>query len=630
AALRRRRARAGAGSSHAVPAAVPAAVEPIAIIGMSGSFPQSPDLDAFWANLEAGRDCIGELPQWRWNGNAPERPYAAGVLDDIDAFDPLFFGISPREAQGMDPQQRLLMTYVHKAIEDAGYSVEQLSGSATALIVGTGHTGYGELLGQAGVAVTGSSAAGLVGSMGPNRMSYWLNWHGPSEPVETACSSSLVAIHRAVMLLRAGQCEQAVVGGINTLLSRDAQDSFAQAGMLSPQGRCRTFSASADGYVRGEGVGMLFLKPLAAAERDGDHIYGLVAGSAENHGGRANSLTAPNPVAQARLIEQALRMAGIDPRTLGYIEAHGTGTPLGDPIEIEGLKRAIRAVCGEAAPSADSIGLGSVKSNIGHLEMAAGVAGVLKVLLQMRHARLVRSLHADTLNPQIRLAGSPFYVVGENRAWPRPVDTAGRPLPRRAGVSSFGFGGVNAHVVLEEYLAPARAATPVTGPVAVLLSARDDERLREQAARLLAHLERHDENLADLAWTLQVGRDAMNARLAIVVESNQALREALAALLRGETAIPGLYRGELKGGQAALAVFEADEELQEAIGKWIARGKLGKLAELWVQGLPVEWARLHGQGERGGEARRPRRLALPTYPFARERYWAPSRAPGAA
>ncbi|WP_186223295.1 SDR family NAD(P)-dependent oxidoreductase, partial [Burkholderia gladioli] len=630
AALRRRRAHAGAGSSHAVPAAVPAAVEPIAIIGVSGSFPQSPDLDAFWANLEAGRDCIGELPQWRWNGNAPERPYAAGVLDDIDAFDPLFFGISPREAQGMDPQQRLLMTYVHKAIEDAGYSVEQLSGSATALIVGTGHTGYGELLGQAGVAVTGSSAAGLVGSMGPNRMSYWLNWHGPSEPVETACSSSLVAIHRAVMLLRAGQCEQAVVGGINTLLSRDAQDSFAQAGMLSRQGRCRTFSASADGYVRGEGVGMLFLKPLAAAERDGDHIYGLVAGSAENHGGRANSLTAPNPVAQARLIEQALRMAGIDPRTLGYIEAHGTGTPLGDPIEIEGLKRAIRAVCGEAAPPADSIGLGSVKSNIGHLEMAAGVAGVLKVLLQMRHARLVRSLHADTLNPQIRLAGSPFYVVGENRAWPRPVDAAGRPLPRRAGVSSFGFGGVNAHVVLEEYLAPARAATPVTGPVAVLLSARDDERLREQAARLLAHLEHHDENLADLAWTLQVGRDAMNARLAIVVESNQALREALAALLRGETAIPGLYRGELKGGQAALAVFEADEELQEAIGKWIARGKLGKLAELWVQGLPVEWARLHGQGERGGEARRPRRLALPTYPFARERYWAPSRAPGAA
>ncbi|MGG1946945.1 SDR family NAD(P)-dependent oxidoreductase [Trinickia sp. NRRL B-1857] len=597
--------------------------EPVAVIGISGSFPQAPDIDTFWSNLSQGRDCIGEVPSWRWGEDLAERAYPAGVLDGIDEFDPLFFGISPREAQAMDPQQRLLMTYVHKAIEDAGYSVQSLSGSATALLVGTGQSGYGQLLAGAGEAVTGSSAAGLVGSMGPNRMSYWLNWHGASEPVETACSSSLVAIHRALALLRSGECDQAVVGGVNTLLSKDAQESFGLAGMLSPEGRCKTFSARADGYVRGEGVGMLFLKPLSAARRDGDHIYGLIVGSAQNHGGRANSLTAPNPVAQARLIERAFKDAAVDPRTVGYIEAHGTGTALGDPIEIEGLRRAFNALAGDAPLTRASVGIGSVKSNIGHLELAAGVAGVIKVLLQMRHGRLVKTLNAQPLNPRIDLEGSPFYVVDMDRPWERLSDAVGMALPRRAGVSSFGFGGVNAHVVLEEYLPPddARVTASFDGPVVAVLSARDEERLRDHARQLLAHLERTDAHLADMAYTLQVGREAMGTRLAVVVASTEQLREKLARYLRGETAIEGLYAGDVKSGQSAMAAFAADEELQEAIEKWIARGKLAKLAELWVQGLSVTWDKLYGQT-------RPRRLSLPTYPFARERYWVPDSAAG--
>ncbi|MGS0740636.1 SDR family NAD(P)-dependent oxidoreductase, partial [Glaciimonas sp. GG7] len=294
------------------PAPANIAAEPIAIIGMSGCFALSEDVDALWVNLMAERNCITELRPQRWGNAAIPTVRHAGVIENMDMFDPLFFGISPREAQAMDPQQRLLMTYVHKAIEDAGYSVQSLSGSATALLVGTASTGYANLLEQSGEPIAGHSAPGIACSIGPNRMSYWLNWHGPSEPIDTACSSSLVAVHRAVELLRSGQCTQAVVGGVNTLLSASIHESFTQAGMLAPDGRCKTFSAQADGYVRGEGAGMLFLKPLSAAERDGDHIYGVIKGSATNHGGRAHSLTAPNPRAQADLIKTALRQANVE------------------------------------------------------------------------------------------------------------------------------------------------------------------------------------------------------------------------------------------------------------------------------------------------------------------------------
>src|SRR5436305_3910178 len=233
----------------------------------------------------------------------------------------------------MDPQQRLLMMYVWKAIEDAGYSASSLSGTNTALFVGTGSSGYSERITRAHIAIEGHSSTGLASSIGPNRISYFLNLHGPSEPIETACSSSLVAIHRGVHAIESGECSVAIVGGVNTLVSPEAHISFSKAGMLSEDGRCKTFSSEANGYVRGEGVGMLVLKRLAEAEQDGDHIYGVIVGSSENHGGRASSLTATNPRAQADLLIATYRKAGIDPRTVGYIEAHGTGTPLGDPIE---------------------------------------------------------------------------------------------------------------------------------------------------------------------------------------------------------------------------------------------------------------------------------------------------------
>ncbi|MEW8987276.1 MAG: polyketide synthase, partial [Bacillus sp. (in: firmicutes)] len=378
-----------------------------------------------------------------------------GFIEGLGEFDPMFFGISPREAKLMDPQQRLLMIYIWKAIEDAGYSPQSLSGSKTGIFVGTAFSGYGGLISRSNIAIEGYSSTGMISSVGPNRMSYFLNIHGPSEPIETACSSSLVAIHRAVNAIENGTCEMAIVGGVNTIVAPELHISFSRAGMLCADGRCKTFSNQANGYVRGEGVGMIFLKKLKDAEQAGDHIYGVIRGSAENHGGRANSLTAPNPKAQAELLKTAYTKAGIDPRTVSYIEAHGTGTELGDPIEIDGLKKAFKELyqaTGDPQVVAAHCGLGSVKTNIGHLELAAGIAGVIKVLLQIKHKTLVKSLHCDEINPYIQLDDSPFYIVRETKKWKPLLDTKSREIPRRAGVSSFGFGGAYAHVVIEEYI----------------------------------------------------------------------------------------------------------------------------------------------------------------------------------
>ena len=614
------------GGTPEEPEAKGSGAEPIAIIGMSGRFPGAEDLDAFWENLKAGKDSIREIPRERWDwrasygderddGNRTSVKWGA-FIEGVDEFDPLFFGISPREAEWMDPQQRLMMMYGWKAFEDAGYGPQQLWGSKTGIFIGTGNTGFNELLlTQARTGVEGHSVAGLVPSAGPGRLSYFLNLHGPSEPVETACSSSLVAVHRAVRAILGEECEMALVGGVNTLLTSTAHIGLSNAGMLSPDGKCKTFSSGADGYVRGEGVGMLVLKRLSAAERDRDHIYGVILGSAENHGGRGQSFTAPNPQLQAELIKDAYRRARVSPTSVSYIETHGTGTALGDPIEINGLKSAFQSLHEEMGEEAHSgyCGLGAVKSNIGHLEMAAGIAGLLKVLLQMQHRTLVPSLHCEELNPYIRLEDSPFYIVKEMQPWKHSMD--GEPL--RAGVSSFGFGGVNAHVVVEEYACGAGMETEPHGPVMVVLSARSEEALKERARLLWQAIGRRqlsDRDLVRLAYTLQVGREAMEHRLGLTAGSMQDLEAKLGAFVEGRAGIDGLYRGEVKRKSETLAALGGDDELREAVGKWMQRGKWSRVLELWVKGFPVEWEELYRKGK-------PRRLSLPTYPFAKERYW---------
>lgn len=630
--------------------------EDIAIVGISGRFPLAADIEEFWANLFDGRDCITEVPADRWDWRElhgslkePNRTDVkwGGFIDGIAEFDPLFFGISPREAELMDPQQRLLMQHAWQAIEDAGHNPRSLSGSRTGVFLATAHSGYTSLLAQANIPIEGSTAAGALPSVGPNRISFFLNLSGPSEPIETACSSSLVAIHRAITAIRTGSCDMALVGGVNTIVTPDAHIGFRKAGMLCEDGRCKTFSSEANGYVRGEGIGVLFIKRLSDAVRSGDPIYALIKGSAENHGGRANSLTSPNPTAQADLVKAAHIQAGIDPRSIGYIEAHGTGTELGDPIEVNGLKAAFNELYRHhdiAAGDTPHCGLGSVKSNIGHLELAAGVAGVVKVLMQFRHATLVKSLHTEQINPYIQLQGTPFYVVQGKRPWTPAVDAQGA-LPRRAGVSAFSFGGANAHVVLEEYPAPAkdmgdrnmgnpglRDEAQGTGPWLVVLSGRTTARLEESARRLLDVLNAgryrglplDDTDLPHLAYTLLIGRDAMAERLAVLVHSLDELRSKLAAFLAGDTRIAGLYRGNEKAHRESLSVF-GDEDLGQTLATWLAKGKLKPLAELWVKGVAIDWQVLYA-----GTSAPCRRINLPAYPFANERYWVPGETAGKA
>ena len=374
----------------------PAALrEPIAVIGLACRLPQAPDARAFWNNLRAGVVTIRETPaeRWQWT-NAPtsddRSARQAGYIDDIDRFDARLFGISPREAEWMDPQHRILLELSWACLEDAAYTPTALWGKSVGVYVGVSNADYRDIAMTARRREDAHMGLGLAVSIVANRISSHYNWHGPSLSVDTACSSSLVALHQAIRDLRSGDCAMAMVGGVNVCLRPTVFNIFASAGMLSPDGRCRTFDAGASGYVRGEGAATVLLKPLSAALADGDRVYGVIHGSAVNHGGAAVPITAPNPFAQALVIAKAYRDAAIGPDRVSYVEAHGTGTPLGDPIEIIGLKRAFARLAREAAvtPGETRVRLGAVKTQIGHLEPAAGIAGLVKVLLALVHEEL--------------------------------------------------------------------------------------------------------------------------------------------------------------------------------------------------------------------------------------------------
>ncbi|WP_313916890.1 SDR family NAD(P)-dependent oxidoreductase [Tahibacter sp.] len=606
-----------------------AARELVAIVGVAGRYPGADTLDAFWDNLKAGRDAITEVPAERWNHDAYFEPqkgtvgktygkwggFIAGVAD----FDPLFFNIPPVEAYGLDPQERLFLQCAYETLEDAGYTRESLGRQTrrgregnVGVFVGVMYEEYQLYGAQAQTVGHGISLSGSPASIA-NRVSYFCNFHGPSLAVDTMCSSSLTAIHLACESLLRGQCEAALAGGVNVSVHPNKYLMLAQGRFLSSDGRCRSFGEGGDGYVPGEGVGAVLLKPLSNAVADEDRIYAVIRGSSINHGGKTNGFAVPNPVAQADLIAQALQDSNVDARTISYLEAHGTGTSLGDPIEIRGLVSAFQAQTSDKGFCA----IGSVKSNIGHCESAAGIAALTKVLLQMKHGMLVPSLHSETINPFIDFADTPFVVQRELSEWPRAVGAALREQPRRGGISSFGAGGSNAHLVIEEYpQATARRATAARSSRLVLLSAKSEEALQRQVRQLLAFAESAGEDdLADIAYTLQVGREAMEFRLALTVDSVGELCERLRACTAGETEVPGCGRGEVKRNKELLAAFAGDDDLQRAVASWLARGKLEKLLEFWVKGLRIDWNGLYAN-----EAP-PRRIALPTYPFERERYW---------
>ncbi|MEV4738948.1 amino acid adenylation domain-containing protein [Streptomyces sp. NPDC049555] len=435
-------------AAAAAPTAAPAGYPPVAIIGIGGRLPSSATLEEFWGHLAAGRDLTRPYPMERgFSARVFPEAFRGSYIDDVDAFDAALFRISPREAAQMDPQQRLLLHAAHEAVLDSGQVPAALAGSRTGVFVGLSGADYLSLLGPGSAEMGDHFLIGNVASIAANRISYVFDLHGPSAVFDTACSSSLVAIHRAARALQLGDCELALAGGANLLLSPHGFTGLRRAGMLSPDGRCKTFDERADGYGRGEGVVLLALKLLDRALADGDPVHGVLIGSAENHGGHTHSLTVPNPQAQADVVLAAHRAAAVAPDTIGYIEAHGTGTPLGDPIEIDALKDAFGRLYAERGLplAAGRTGIGSVKTNIGHLEAAAGVAGIVKVLLAMRHRTLPGLVDLRVPNPVIDLADSPFRIQSAAQAWETP-DGA----PARAGVSSFGMGGSNVHVVVEE------------------------------------------------------------------------------------------------------------------------------------------------------------------------------------
>ena len=501
----------------------------IAVVGLACRFPGgATDADRFWTLLRNGVDVVGPVPRDRWDTDelydpdpdAPGKLYMrdGAFLDDIGHFDAAFFGISPLEASTMDPQQRMLLEVAWEAFENAAIAPETLRGTRTGVFVGLmyqdylsrqlrerGRDGIGPYLG------TGSTFSAAAG-----RLSYVFGFQGPSLTVDTACSSSLVSVHLACQALRSGECETAIAGGANAIVSPEAAINLSKARMLSPTGRCRTFDASADGYTRGEGCGLIVLKRLSTARKDGDRILGIIRGSAVNQDGQSNGLTAPNGSAQRALIRQALASAGVHPGDVSYVECHGTGTPLGDPIEVDSLL----AVYGERA-SESPLALGSVKTNFGHLESAAGICGVIKALLVLQHREIPPHLHLRQLNPRIDLAGRPVVIPTQRTEW------FTQPGPRLAAVSAFGFVGTNAHVIIEGVDVP--TPTPLLAddrPQILTLSAASAPALEALAERMASVLATGP-NLEDVCYTTQVGRSHLVHRLAVVADTPRAMHDVL-------------------------------------------------------------------------------------------------------
>ncbi|ARV62851.1 short-chain dehydrogenase [Nostocales cyanobacterium HT-58-2] len=514
-------------------------MEPIAIVGIGCRFPGANSPEAFWHILRNGIDAISEVPKERWDVNSFYNPKPAtpgkmstrygGFIKEVDSFDPAFFGISPREAERMDPQQRVVLKVAWEALENAGIMPSNLSGSQTGVFIGIGNYDYGIVISKDLDRINAYDGTGNTLGVAANRLSYLLNLRGPSLAIETSCSSSLVAIHLACHSLQNAESDLCLVGAVSLMLSPQQTIIYSQARMMASNGRCKTFDASADGYVRGEGCGIVVLKRLSDAIRDGDRIQAVIRGTAINQDGLSNGLTAPNGPSQQAVIRQALENAGVEPAQISYVEAHGTGTSLGDPIEVRSLK----AVLMQGRNADQPCLIGSVKTNIGHLEAAAGIASLLKVVLALQHKQIPAHLHLKQLNPYISLAETPFAIPTELQPWIVNTGT------RLAGISSFGFGGTNAHIIVEEaplHLQIQNSKDSIERPLHLLsLSAKSEQALQDLVQRYGDFLSSHPElSLADICFTASTGRSHFDYRLGVTAQSVKELQEQLSAFVAGQ------------------------------------------------------------------------------------------------
>ncbi|MFJ4830606.1 type I polyketide synthase [Streptomyces sp. NPDC088747] len=520
----------------------------VAIVGMACRLPGAPSPAAFWSLLRDGASAITEVPPDRWDPAAPglDRPGLryGGFLDAIDGFDAGFFGVSPREATTMDPQQRLVLELAWEALEDAGIVPADLRDSPTAVFVGAMSSDFAALV-QDPVDATRHTLTGVQRGIIANRVSYSLGLRGPSMTVDSAQASSLVAVHMAAESLRTGQAELAIAGGVNLNIVPGSGAAVAGFGGLSPDGRCFTFDARANGYVRGEGGGVVLLKPLARASADGDHVYAVIRGSAVNNDGGTDGLTVPSAAAQSDAIRLACRRAGVDPAALQYVELHGTGTRVGDPLEAAGLAGAL----GDAG-SRPTVHVGSAKTNVGHLEAAAGITGLIKAALSIGHGEIPAGLNFETPNPRIDLARLGLHVRREHGPWPRPAE------PLLAGVSSFGIGGTNCHVVLggvPDVPVPVGRGEADARPVLWVLSGRTAGALRAQAGRLGAQLVRGPESPGDIGWSLATSRTHFEHRAAVVGSDRETLLAGLEAVA-ADRDDPGVVRHTAAGAPGGVVL----------------------------------------------------------------------------
>ncbi|MCB2360147.1 SDR family NAD(P)-dependent oxidoreductase [Clostridium estertheticum] len=604
----------------------------IVIIGLSGRYPMANTMEQFYNNLKTGKDCISTFPKERWKNyqfsyDIDEFYKYGGFIDGIDQFDPLFFNISPRQAEIMDPQARIFLEVAWEACEDAGFYIDKknhyypsLSDNSVGVFTGVFWNHY-ELFAAEMSQKHEPTAFGVCSASIPNMVSYCLNLHGPSMSVDTMCSSSLTALHLASDSIRKGECDYAIAGGVNLVTHPHKYMFLKNASFLSADGRCRSFGEGGDGYVPGEGVGAVLLTTLEKAEKEGYHIYGIIKGSSLNHVGKTSGATVPDPVAQSEVIKDALKKANIDSRTVSYIEAHGTGTSLGDPIEIQGLRRAFN----DSTNDKQYCAIGSLKSNIGHLEGAAGIAGLTKLLLQLKYKQIFPSLHSEKLNPYIPFSDTQFYVEQDLREWQRPViniDGDEKVYPRIAGLSAFGANGSNAHTIIQEYIKECEEIelTDIGRivPVIIPISAKNPNSLKTYAQKLLDYIRVNNKvlKIEDVAYTFQTGRENMTFRLALIVYDLNDLEQKLQLFIDGKARRENYFMDSVKKDKELVEVMNSDEDIQESIEKWISKGKISKLGGLWTKGLDIDWKKMYFESK-------PKRISLPTYPFDNERYWAP-------
>ena len=538
--------------------------EPLAIIGMGCRFPGGASTPAlFWQKIAGGSDAVKEVPSDRWDISKLYDPDPAapgkmssregGFIEDIDRFDPGFFGISPREAAGMDPQQRILLEVTWEALEDAGVVPARLAGEQVGVYVAVYNSDYARLQYSDPGLIDAYTTSGTAHSIASGRISYLFDFRGPSITIDTACSASLVAFHLACRSLRAGECDLALTGGVSLMIGPESAISMSKWGMMAPDGRSKTFDAAANGFGRGEGCGVVVLKRLADAVRDQDRICAIVRGTAVNQDGRSSTLTAPNGLSQQDVIRAALDNGRVTPSDITYVEAHGTGTALGDPIEVEALAEVIGCTNSTPASAGAPCALGSVKTNIGHLEAAAGIAGIIKTVLAMQHQTIPGLVHFQSLNPHIHLDGTRLFIPTENYPW-HPQG------PRFAGISSFGFGGTNAHVVLEQ--APEFATDDQRpesdGPKLLLISSATQAGSQANADRyaswMAAETTEEIAPLPEICATAALHRTHHDHRLAVVGESAEQIATRLKCWLRGEK-VPGVASGAVDGSASPKVAF---------------------------------------------------------------------------